>query len=200
MSSQITITPDELLVVNPEKRPLYRSVLGLVFSLIVMWQWARLAKSFRGNLRNLMDSEVGFTHLLFHVAVLLLPGLSALVFLWVALQGLRPLFGSRQVLRCTHGELELTSIDFGRAWRSRTFAKDEVRSAAFGAVSVSKYGATNGLVFRFQNNQVKALPGLKAREAQQILKAMQGLGFDVSIDPVMKMVIEMEDSRSSFLG
>ena len=27
MSSQVTITPDELLVVNPEKRPLYRSVL-----------------------------------------------------------------------------------------------------------------------------------------------------------------------------
>ncbi len=200
MSAQITSTPDELLVVNPNGRSLQRAVLALAISLFVLWQWTKISILIQAGVHSLMEGKVGLVLLILQFASLLLASLSVLFFMWIVLQSMRPFFGSRQILRCTRNELELTSIDFGHIWRKRTFAREDIRSIAFGAVSVSKYGATNGLLFRVHKKQIKALPGLRAREAKAMLEALFRLGFDTFHDPAMKMVIEIEESRSRFWG
>ena len=189
MSAQIEASPDELVVQlfpDRSRRTLIWSVVALLFLLA---QGIRIVMVVEAKLHR------GSGSWLYYVAIIGLPLLGVLLLLWMALQFSRPFFGSQQSLRATSAGLEVASSDFGRTWQKRAFSKEEVRSITFGAFSVTRYGAVNGLRFAAQRKEIKILRGLKAVEAQSVLAGLRRLGFDVVIDPAMKMVIEIEQAR-----
>ena len=195
MSVEIVVSTGEMNVVIPANRSRQTMVFGVIGLFFLGWEGLKLVKVAETSLHTFTQTQSGVQGWLFGLALVCLPVAGILLLLWMALQVLRPLFGSQQTIRCTRAELQLTSIDFGRTWQRRSFAQEDVRSLTFGAVSVSKYGAVNGLRFQVHKKQVKTLRGLKAAEGQQILGELRRLGFDVLIDPAMKMIIEIEQSR-----
>lgn len=195
MSAQINVSTDEMNVVIPANRSRQTMVFGVIGFFFLWWQGLKLVRAAETSLHTFTQTQSGVRGWLFGLVLVCLPVVGILFLLWMAIQVLRPLFGSQQTMRCTRAEIQLTSIDFGRTWQRRSFAREDVRSLTFAAVSVSKYGAVNGLRFQVNKKQVKTLRGLKAAEAKQILGELRRLGFDVLIDPAMKMIIEIEQSR-----
>jgi hypothetical protein len=166
----------------------------LLYSCIEMM---RLAATGLGSHGSLSRPE-GFLAGASSVAI---PILLGALFLWIAFQLVRPVFGGREVLVCAHHSLEITSIDFGCIWRRRNFAIRDVSGFRFGELGVSKYGAINGLRFEANGKRVKCLSGLRSVEAQTIPGEVERLGVSVTVDPTMPMMVEMERlRRKSFLG
>lgn len=189
MSTQVDASTDEFLVqISADRSPriLILSVVGLIF---LFAQGARLVTTVEAKLHTRPENW------LYYVAIICLPVLGVLLFLWVVLQFSRPFFGSQQSLRATRAGLELASTDFGRTWQKRAFVKEEIDAISFGAVSVTRYGAVNGLKFNVHRKEIKALRRLKAVEAQRVLEELRRFGFDVVIDPAIRMVIEIEQAR-----
>jgi hypothetical protein len=57
------------------------------------------------------------------------------------------------------------------------------------------------LICEAAGKRIKMLYGLKSVEANKILNELQRLGFDVSRDPGMPMMVEMEEAhRRSWLS
>ncbi len=194
MSAQITSTETELSVVVSEKQ----SIFGVAGSVFFLWQSTKVLALLGFGLQSLAAAHRDLEDTLIDLALVFLIGLAFVLLFAIAINLLRPLFGSRQAMQCTRDELELTSIDFGRVWRKRFFPTAEVGATEFGVHSISRYGVTKGLVFLVRKKRVKALRGLKAKEAQQILEIMRRLGFNVSLDPAMKMMIDLEESPGRF--
>lgn len=110
------------------------------------------------------------------------------------------LLGCRSLL-CTREDFSVISIFPGRQKRTKTYPRAQVEDVIFGAVSFSKYGTNNGLIFRVGDKRVKVLGGLRCIEADLILNELGHLGYKISRDPAMPMMIEMEQSRrKSWLG
>jgi hypothetical protein len=90
----------------------------------------------------------------------------------------RLLFGRREVLRCTNDDLDIINLDFGFAWRRRSFLRQDIKRIEFVAVGFSKYGSGTGLRFNVAGREIKLLRGLRSVEAQKILAKLSELGFD----------------------
>jgi hypothetical protein len=90
----------------------------------------------------------------------------------------RLLFGRREVLRCTNEDLNIIKVDFGYAWRRRSFLRQDIKGIEFVAVGFSRYGSVTGLRFNTAGKQIKLLRGLRSVEAQTILTKLSELGFD----------------------
>jgi hypothetical protein len=107
-----------------------------------------------------------------------LPGVVLLIFSWMVFQLSRLLFGRREVLRCTNEDLNIIKVDFGYAWRRRSFLRQDIKGIEFVAVGFSRYGSVTGLRFNTAGKQIKLLRGLRSVEAQTILTKLSELGFD----------------------
>lgn len=128
---------------------------------------------------------------------------SSFIFLGVLLAAgiFRYLFVGVHNLRCTRENLEVIDVVCGQTERTWSYPRSDVKGIRFGTVSFSRYGSTGGLMFEVEGKRIKALYGLKCIEAQKILDELQRLGFDISQDVGMPMMIEMEQSRrNSWLG
>ena len=115
--------------------------------------------------------------------------------LWTAF---RAMFSSGESLECTADTLTIGRIPnyvlTGR-WTYQTFPSKSVKQLTFAAVRVSQYGSTMGFVFQVDGKKKKALSGLEAPEADQILQALSRLGVDTVHDPAMPMIVDMALAR-----
>jgi hypothetical protein len=107
-----------------------------------------------------------------------LPAVVLLIFSWMIFQLSRLLFGRREVMRCTNDDLDIINLDFGYAWRRRSFVRQDIKEIEFVAVGFSQYGSVTGLKFNAAGKQIKLLRGLRSVEAQKILAKLSELGFD----------------------
>lgn len=146
---------------------------------------------------------VYLTYAVVFCCLLVSAGRSSEIFLLLLLGAsvFRYLFVGVHNLRCTRENLEVIDIFYGRTRRTRSYKRNDVSGTRFGAVSLSKYGPTGGLIFEVAGSRIKALYGLRCVEAQKVLDELQRLGFDVCRDPGMPMMIEMDQSRrNSWFG
>lgn len=192
---RIETSQDELIVTNPASRSLQTVVYGSAFCIFLLFEGSKLIHQAFVNSHSIEPMQASQMSLLSKIVIPALPLLLFAVFLWLIFQLVRPLCGSKQVLRCTREIIEITYIDFGREWRRRQFIRTEVHRFEFAAVGVSKYGAILGLKFNYQGKTIKFFAGLKAVEAQTILQEAKRLGVDTLIDPAMRMIVEIESSR-----
>jgi hypothetical protein len=184
---RITILPHELVVIIPATRAGLSAILSALVIAFFLYKLVDVV-------RDLVIDHSGSEGLIASALVLLFV-------LWIVFQLSRWLFGHREVLRCTEGQLEITEFDFGHAWRRRSFFRENIKRIEFAAVGFSRYGAILGLRFSAEGRQVKLLRGLRAIEAYKILVALEKLGFDTTVDPAMPMMMEIEESRrKSFWG
>jgi hypothetical protein len=116
----------------------------------------------------------------------------------ILFDSLRGLLGGRQVLRCTRTRIEIVDIDFGRVWRRRFFSRSKIDEIVFGAPGF-RLGSRRGMSFVAAGDRVRVLPGLKAPEAQRVLKEMKRLGFDVVSDPHLLRMVELEQTRRKYV-
>ncbi len=107
-----------------------------------------------------------------------LPAVVLLIFSWMIFQLSRLLFGRREVMRCTNDDLDIINLDFGYAWRRRSFVRQDIKGIEFVAVGFTQYGSVTGLRFNAAGKQIKLLRGLRSVEAQKILAKLSELGFD----------------------
>lgn len=118
-----------------------------------------------------------------------------------ALLALRIYFTPDHNLQCDRDELKVVDVLHGKTGSILRYERSEVKGIRFGTVAISRYGGTGGLIFDAFGEQVKCLYALKCVEAQKILTELQRLGYDVTTDPGMPMMVEMEQSRrNSWLG
>lgn len=104
-------------------------------------------------------------------------------------------------IHCTRDCLEVMTVLKGKLKRKRSFPTQAVKKIRFGAVSISQYSATCGLIFEAEGKKTKTLAGLESPEAQIILKELDSLGFDIEHDVGMPMMVEMAlERRNSWLG
>lgn len=104
-------------------------------------------------------------------------------------------------IHCTRDSLEVITLLKGKVKRRRAFPHQAVKKIRFGAVSISRYSATCGLIFEADGKKIKTLAGLESPEAQIILKELDSLGFDIVHDVGMPMMVEMAlERRNSWLG
>ena len=185
----IEIRPDELVVASEVRRKPFNVIVGSLLILIFVLRLISLT-----GLHGVLRSTRPVT------STLLILGM--VCFCCVAVfQLARVACGSREILRCNRTELELTQVDFGRAWRKRSFAVEAIRDMQFASVAFSQYGDGMGLACMVGGKRVKALRGLTAVGAQRILAELQLLGVAVIVDPGMAMMVEMEVSRrKSWVG
>ena len=192
---RIDSSADELVVTIPATRSprtiLFATVLGLIFLYFGAKLIAISIDAFRAAPEILFPSQ----RLLSYAAVLSLVFLACTWIFWMILQFARPLCGGREILRCTRDCLQISNIDFGKTWRIRTFAIQDIRHLEFASVGFSRYGAVLGLRFTTQGKTIKLLRGLEAPEAQKILIELEKLGVGVVKDPAIGMMVEMKKSR-----
>ncbi len=81
-------------------------------------------------------------------------------------------------MRCTNDDLDIINLDFGYAWRRRSFLRQDIKGIEFVAVGFSKYGSVTGLRFNAAGKEIKLLRGLRSAEAEKILAKLSELGFD----------------------
>ena len=179
---EITVSENQLTVTKSPRR---RAALFLSF-VFVPCLWVLCGEGYRSLAQgqNQHNGPSAWTH----TAILF--GIAGIILLQLA----RSFYGAETV-RCNRLELELERSDFGRIWRRRVFWTAEVREVKFGVVSNSDDGAIMGLIFQSAGQKEKCLAGLKAPEADRILKELRRLGADVQMDVAMPMLIEMEQSR-----
>lgn len=150
-----------------------------------------------------MQKRAYLIYAVFFCCVLLTAGWSTVSFVVLAALGVGIFRGFLSVhnLRCTRERLDVIDTVLGRVRRTRSFPRADVKRVMFGAVSLSKWGTVNGLVFEATGKRIKLLYGLQSVEAQKILEELRRLGFEVHCDPGMAMMVEMAKSRrSSWLG
>jgi len=152
-------------------------------------------------LRILLFGIVGLV-LLAEIAIsdkpLLILLLLAVVF---GLSYLMPMFIGKKALHCTRNSIEVVNLVRGVERSRRSYPKAEVGQIRYSAVSYSKYGAVNGIVFEAAQKKVKSLSGLECPEAQIILKEFDRLGFKVFHDVGMPMLVEMAlERRNSWIN
>ena len=161
---RITTLPDGLIVTIPATRPASSAVLpGLLCAFLLYMSG--------GLVHELLDNLSGSK-------ATVLPALVLLIFSWMIFQLSRLLFGRREVLRCTNEDLNIIKVDFGYAWRRRSFLRQDIKGIEFVAVGFSRYGSVTGLRFNTAGKQIKLLRGLRSVEAQTILTKLSELGFD----------------------
>lgn len=121
-----------------------------------------------------------------------------LILLVAALFGIRYWFSAIHNLRCTRETVEVIDILPGRAQKTTSYARVDVKEVRFGEVGLSRYGSVNGLIFDVADKKVKTLSGLESPEAQRILNELQRLGFNTYNDPGMPMMADIEKSHRKF--
>jgi hypothetical protein len=184
---RVAILPHGIIVTIPATRKASSVVLpGLLCAFLLYMSG--------GLVHELMDD-------LSESKAAVLPAVVLLIFSWMIFQLSRLLFGRREVLRCTNDDLDIINLDFGYAWRHRSFLRQDIKEIGFGAVGSSKYGSVTGLRFNAAGKEIKLLRGLRSAEAQKVLAKLSDLGFDTVTDPAMPMMVEIEKSRrKSFWG
>jgi len=170
---RITTLPDGLIVTIPATRGASSAVLPALLCAFLLYMSGGLVHEL---LNNLNQGKAA-----------MLPSVVLLIFSWMIFQLSRLLFGRREVLRCTNEDLSIINLDFGYAWRRRTFLKPDIKGIEFAPLGFSKYGAVAGLRFNAAGKQIKLLRGLRPVEAQKILTKLSALGFDTGTDPAMPM-------------
>ncbi|HSY67092.1 MAG TPA: hypothetical protein VK813_00500 [Edaphobacter sp.] len=161
---RITTLPDGLIVTIPATRPASSAVLPGLLCAFLLYMSGGLVHEL---LNNLNEGKAA-----------VLPGVVLLIFSWMVFQLSRLLFGRREVLRCTNEDLNIIKVDFGYAWRRRSFLRQDIKGIEFVAVGFSRYGSVTGLRFNTAGKQIKLLRGLRSVEAQTILTKLSELGFD----------------------
>ena len=161
---RITTLPDGLIVTIPATRPASSAVLPGLLCTFLLYMSGGLVHEL---LNNLNEGKAA-----------VLPGVVLLIFSWMVFQLSRLLFGRREVLRCTNEDLNIIKVDFGYAWRRRSFLRQDIKGIEFVAVGFSRYGSVTGLRFNTAGKQIKLLRGLRSVEAQTILTKLSELGFD----------------------
>jgi hypothetical protein len=161
---RIRTLPQELVVTIPATRKASSVVLpGLLCAFLLYMSG--------GLVHELLDDLSGSK-------ATVLPAVVLLIFSWMIFQLSRLLFGRREVLRCTNDDLDIINLDFGYAWRRRSFLRQDIKRIEFVAVGFSKYGSGTGLRFNAAGKEIKLLRGLRSVEAQKILAKLSELGFD----------------------
>jgi hypothetical protein len=177
---------ENLVLTSSARRTGFNSLLFISLALYIIWQFGGLAFNLlSGHFRTWS----GFWSILLVIIFLVL-------FVNVLVQFVRFLGGQRQVLRSDRETLSVTSIDFGKEWRTLSFAVADIEKMQFGEVGLSQYGSAMGLVFQAEGKKIKCMRGLTSLGAQQILQGLQQLGVQVLIDPGIKMAVEMDQSRA----
>jgi hypothetical protein len=161
---RITTLPDGLIVTIPATRPASSAVLPGLLCAFLLYMSGGLVHEL---LNNLNEGKAA-----------MLPAVVLLIFSWMIFQLSRLLFGRREVLRCTNEDLNIIKVDFGYAWRRRSFLRQDIKGIEFVAVGFSRYGSVTGLRFNTAGKQIKLLRGLRSVEAQTILTKLSELGFD----------------------
>jgi hypothetical protein len=161
---RITTLPDGLIVTIPATRPASSAVLPGLLCAFLLYMSGGLVHEL---LNNLNEGKA-----------VMLPAVVLLIFSWMIFQLSRLLFGRREVLRCTNEDLNIIKVDFGYAWRRRSFLRQDIKGIEFVAVGFSRYGSVTGLRFRTAGKQIKLLRGLRSVEAQTILTKLSELGFE----------------------
>jgi hypothetical protein len=161
---RITTLPDGLIVTIPATRPASSVVLPGLLCAFLLYMSGGLVHEL---LNNLNEGKAA-----------MLPAVVLLIFSWMIFQLSRLLFGRREVLRCTNEDLNIIKVDFGYAWRRRSFLRQDIKGIEFVAVGFSRYGSVTGLRFNTAGKQIKLLRGLRSVEAQTILTKLSELGFD----------------------
>jgi hypothetical protein len=161
---RITTLPDGLIVTIPATRPASSAVLPGLLCAFLLYMSGGLVHEL---LNNLNEGKAA-----------MLPAVVLLIFSWMVFQLSRLLFGRREVLRCTNEDLNIIKVDFGYAWRRRSFLRQDIKGIEFVAVGFSRYGSVTGLRFNTAGKQIKLLRGLRSVEAQTILTKLSELGFD----------------------
>ena len=65
-------------------------------------------------------------------------------------------------------------------WVTHTYSLHDISQIRFGVIASAKGSSMRGLRFLASGKKQKVLPGLKAPEAKEILKALKALGADVA--------------------
>jgi hypothetical protein len=161
---RIRTLPQELVVTIPATRKASSVVLPGLLSAFLLYMSG-------GLVHELLDDLSGSK-------AIVLPAVVLLIFSWMIFQLSRLLFGRREVLRCSNEDLNIISLDFGYAWRRRSFLRQDIKGIEFVAVGFSRYGSVTGLRFNAAGKEIKLLRGLRSVEAQTILTKLSELGFD----------------------
>ncbi len=178
---RIEIRPDELTV-TPDGTAFAAKPEKSAFGVVLVWL---VCICIGGDFLFKIVPEIAEGH---YSSLLVLLALVACSVFWLY-------FGWDDKLHCTRESLEVINISRGKVRRARAFQKTDVMQIQFGAVSFSKYGAINGLIFKAAGRKVKIFSGLKSPEAQKILDELHRLGYDVLRDVGMPMMVEMELER-----
>lgn len=96
-------------------------------------------------------------------------------------------YPSDEAFQCDRSMLTISKVrwlDFrNKRWHSRSYALAEIGNMRYQAIASAKGTSIYGLRFVAGGRDQRVLPGLKASEADKILKALQVLGVDVPDDP-----------------
>lgn len=115
---------------------------------------------------------------------------------------LRMFFPSGETLHCDRHTLVVSRIpltSFRGKWKTRTFPVSEISELHYGVVQSGGRGHSSyGILFCVCGMEEKMLAGLEPPEAHRILKAMSGLGANVSKDGDMRYLVResLRDRRA----
>ena len=194
----IQVTERQVEVKTSDVKPRFNG--ATVFAVLLCWGLgAYMLALFIPNIVDILRMPKSYDVLTWIlVATMLFYGLA---FVW---RGFRDMFPSGESLVCESGTLTIGHIPdhvINGRWEYQSFPTSSIKQLSFGAVHMSRYGMTPGLIFMADGKKKKVLAGLEAPEADQVLKGLANLGVDTVHDPAMPMTVEMAlERRKSRFG
>jgi hypothetical protein len=123
--------------------------------------------------------------------------------LWMGFRWSAAAWPSDETLHCDHTTLIISRIPYldfrNRAWKTKSYALRDIEQFRFAIYASGKGRSIYGFRFLVSGRRYKALPGLEAPEAQNIMKALQTFGIDVVLDnKLQKKVAAALERRGSW--